>query len=173
MTLSISRLEAAPQRCPMCEGELYVTRSEPRSGASCPFCRGPLWFLMKEVDEVVVLTFLSDGKHKNSTFWSIKNATRVVVDLSRLTTVSSAFLDTIVAIQQRLKSAGGALKVCGLRPAVAQAFESAELDTIVEVYPDEETALESFEQPSDPDSMIFPMVAATAMPEAAEVAIQA
>jgi anti-anti-sigma factor len=132
------------------------------------------------VDEIVVLTFLSDGKHKNSpptwndpTFWRLKNATRVVVDLSRLLTVSSAFLDTIATIQQRLKSAGGALKVCGLRPAVAETFENTELDTILEVYPDEETALKSFEQPADADSMILPMVAAMAVSEAGELAIQA
>jgi anti-anti-sigma regulatory factor len=164
----------------MCEGELYVTRSEPRSGVACPFCRGPLWFLKKEAGEVVVLTFLSDGKYKNSppawndaTFWSIKNATRVVVDLSRLLAVSIAFLDTIVTIQQRLKTAGGVLKVCGVRPNVIEAFEDAELDAIVEIYSDEETALESFEQPADVDSMIFPMVGAAGMPEVGEMAIQA
>lgn len=180
MTFSISRLETAPQRCPMCEGELYVTQSEPRSGAACPFCRGPLSFLLKEVDDAIVLTFLSDGKFKssppawnNATFWSLKNATRVVVDLSRLLAVSSAFLDTIAAIQQRLKSAGGALKVCGLRPPVIEAFEDAELDTIVEIYPDEEAALESFDQMADADSMIYPMIATTTVSEAGELAIQA
>jgi anti-anti-sigma regulatory factor len=165
----------------MCEGELYVTRSEPRSGAACPFCRGPLWFLQKAVDDVVILTFLSDGKHRSTTsgwndatFWSLKNSTRAVVDLSRLPTVSGAFVDTIAAIQQRLKSSAGALKICGVNPAVAEVFKDAGLDAVVEIYPDQETALESFEQSGEADSMILPMVSAPIIAsETREIAVQA
>ena len=181
MNISLMQLETAPERCPMCEGELYVSRSEPRAGATCPLCREPLWFLQKIVDEVVILTFLSEGKHKNAasgwtdaTFWSLKNATRAVVNLSRLPTVSSALLETLEAIHQRLKSAGGALKVCGLNPQVADAFKDAELDESVEIYPDEETALDSFDQSSDSSSMILPMISEpVASAERGKIAVQA
>ncbi len=165
MNISIKQLETAPQLCPMCEGELYVTRSEPRAGASCPFCREPLWFLQKAADEMVILTFLCDGKHKNSAsgwndakFWSLRNATRVVVDLSRLPIVSGVFLDILAALQQKLKSAGGSLKLCGLNLSVAETLNNYKKDMPFEIFPDEETALESFDQPGDADSMILPML---------------
>jgi stage II sporulation protein AA (anti-sigma F factor antagonist) len=165
MNISLMHLETAPERCPMCDGELYVTQSEPRAGAACPICRGPLWFLQKKVDDVLILTILSEGKNKNTTscwsdatFWSLKNATQAVVNLSRLPTVSSVFLDTLVAIQQKLKSAGGALKVCGLNPQVTNTFKDAELDSLFEIYPDEEAAQDSFDPSGDPSSMILPML---------------
>jgi anti-anti-sigma regulatory factor len=181
MNISLLHLETAPQRCPMCDGELYVTRFEPRAGANCPFCRGPLWFLQKSVDEIVIITFLSEGKLKNTptgwndaTFWSLKNASRAIVDLSRLSFVSSGFLDTLVAIQQRLKSTGGILKVCGLNPQAAEAFIDAEMDVLFEIYPDEEAALESFDQSGDATSMILPMIGGqVASSESVEVAAQA
>ena len=165
MSLSLLHLETSPERCPMCDGELYVTPSEPRAGADCPFCRGPLWFLQKTADDVVILTFLSEGSQKtassgwcDATIWSLKNAARAVIDLSRLLRVSRGFLETLAVIQQRLKSAGGALKICGLNPRVAEAIKDANLDAPFEIYPDQESALESFEQSGDTASMILPMV---------------
>jgi anti-anti-sigma regulatory factor len=164
MNISL-HLETAPERCPMCDGELYVTRSGPRAGAACPFCRGTLWFLQKKIDGVPILTVLAEGKRKlataawsDATFWSLKNAARAVVNLSRLTGVSDEFLDTLVAIQQKLKSAGGNLKICGATPPVAAAFHAAELDAVLEVYADEEAALNSFDQSNDPASMILPLI---------------
>ena len=181
MNISLMQLETAPERCPMCEGELYVSRSEPRAGATCPLCREPLWFLQKIVDEVVILTFLSEGKHKNTTsgwsdatFWSLKKATRAVANLSRLPAVSSVLLETLESIHQRLKSAGGALKVCGLNPQVADAFKNAELDALFEIYPDEETALDSFDQSGDSAAMILPMISEPIeSTESGKIAVQA
>jgi anti-anti-sigma regulatory factor len=181
MSLSLMHLETAPEKCPMCEGELYVTQSEPRAGAACPICRGPLWFLQKTVDGAVILTFLSEGKHKNSvggrseaTFWSLKTANRAIIDLSRFSTVSNAFLETLAAIRERMNSAGGSVKICGLNAQVAEAFKRAELDDLFDIYPDEEAALESFDQSSEPSAMILPMHTETVVTaESGKIAVQA
>jgi anti-anti-sigma regulatory factor len=181
MNISLLHHETALEKCPMCDGELYVARSVPRAGTACPFCREPLWFLQKKIDGVPILTVLAEGKHKlataawsDATIWSLKNAARAVVNLSRLTGVSDEFLDTLVAIQQKLKSAGGSLKICGATPPVAAALHDAELDAVLELYADEESAIDSFEQPTDPASMFLPLrPEPTAAVESGRMAAQA
>jgi anti-anti-sigma regulatory factor len=124
----------------------------------------PLWFLRKSADGVVILTFLAEGKQKSgavlndSTLWILQNATRVVANLSRMPLTSNAFMDMLVSLQQKLKSTGGVMKVCGLQPEVEALFREYEMDTVFEIFPDEKSALESFNSSENQSSSILPMV---------------
>jgi anti-anti-sigma regulatory factor len=124
----------------------------------------PLWFLRKSADGVVILTFLAEGKQKSgavlndSTLWILQNATRVVANLSRMPSTSNAFMDMLVSLQQKLKSTGGVMKVCGLHPEVEALFREYEMDTVFEIFPDEKSALEGFNSTENESSSILPMV---------------
>jgi uncharacterized protein YbaR (Trm112 family) len=155
MGTSLAQLEAIPQCCPLCDGELYVAQSSPKGGAACPFCRRPLWFLRKTVKDIVVLTLLAEERRKvgafgwnDHTFWPLQNTSALVVDLSRLSAVSSMLLEALVTRQRELQSTSGTMKVCGLCTEVANAFRAAKLETRFDIYPDEQTALDSF-HPTD------------------------
>jgi anti-anti-sigma regulatory factor len=164
MNMLSSFAETAAQCCPLCGEELFVTRSEPRSGASCPFCRRPLWFLRNCVDDVLIVTFLGEGKRKNAApawseaaLWLPREAAQVVADLSRMTSASHAFFEMLAAMQRKLELAGGAMKLCGLRPKVAESLKNAEPAALFEIYADEQSALKSFTSAVESESIDFPL----------------
>jgi anti-anti-sigma regulatory factor len=137
---------------------------EPRAGSACPFCREPIWFLRKEVEGGVFLTILAEAKHKTgpsvsceAIYWILKNALFAVIDFSRLSEVSTGFLDALLAAQQKMKASGGVLKLCGLVPQVANDFHDADMDAAFEIYLNVEVALESIALMDDAQAATFPL----------------
>jgi uncharacterized protein YbaR (Trm112 family) len=178
MAISILQLESTAFLCPKCDGELYVTPTEPRAGSACPFCREPLWFLRKTVGEVAFLTLLAESKHKSgpsvsceAMYWSMKNASVAIVDFSRWLEVSNGFLDVLLAVQQKMKASGGLCKLCGLTPQVAEAFRDADLDTVFEIYPDVAAAMENIALSDDEHIATLPLPNAETMSEHAAFAV--
>ncbi len=143
-----------PQRCeycPYCGAAVDLSLAEPSGDAPCPQCQQLLWFVRKSVDGVTVLTFLpglmvgseSSGK-ADEVFAALGGEVRVVVNFSRLRLASSLFLGMMVALRRKVKAAGGNVKVCQLAPVVESSFRATQLHSLFEIYPDEQSAVNSF-----------------------------
>jgi len=75
---------------------------------------------------------------------------RQILDLSRMTSVSSAFLGWLVITASRLEVRGVDLRLAGLSPAVRQVFEVTRLTPRFQIVSDTHTAL------SDPTQEVLP-----------------
>ncbi|MEK7867571.1 MAG: protein kinase [Planctomycetota bacterium] len=65
-----------------------------------------------------------------------KAVPRIVINLQKVEYISSALLGKLVEIHKLCKEGRGALKVCGLRPAVRDLLRITQLDKVIEVFPD-------------------------------------
>ncbi len=74
---------------------------------------------------------------------------RVVLDLSRMETIDSSGLGSIVAAYRRAREAGGDLCLCGLNRQVREAFDITRLDEVISAYPGRSEALDHFSRASD------------------------
>lgn len=68
---------------------------------------------------------------------------RMVLDFGNVRHLSSQALGILLQAQKRCKAAGGLMKVCNPNPEVAEIFKIANLRRAVEIYADEDQALES------------------------------
>jgi anti-anti-sigma factor len=66
---------------------------------------------------------------------------RILLDFSDLTTISSAGLRILLVAAKRLQESNGQLAVCGLKPNVASVFKVSGFDAIITTFPDEGAAL--------------------------------
>jgi anti-anti-sigma factor len=69
---------------------------------------------------------------------------RFVLDLTRVTFITSMGLGVIVASWVSIRQAGGALRVCGMSPRVFAQFAVSGLDKVLETCDDLPSALSSF-----------------------------
>ena len=70
--------------------------------------------------------------------------TRILLDFSELTYISSAGLRILLVTAKRLKEGGGQFAICGLSDNVASVFKVSGFDTILRIFPDEGAALASY-----------------------------
>ncbi len=68
----------------------------------------------------------------------------LLLDFTHVESVSSQMLGLIVRLHNRCKREGGRLKLCGISSGVLEAFKITGLRKVLDVYPDEAKALESF-----------------------------
>jgi len=68
---------------------------------------------------------------------------RIALNFGNVEHFSSQALSTVLNAMQRCKSAGGAMKFCSIQPSVAELFAMTNLQSQVEIFPDEAPALES------------------------------
>lgn len=66
----------------------------------------------------------------------------VVLNLSGVGYMNSAGIGMIVESFKKFKDNGGRLVICNLVPDISKLFEITKLDHFIEVYPDEETAIQ-------------------------------
>ncbi|MGK9476827.1 STAS domain-containing protein [Melioribacter sp. OK-6-Me] len=69
---------------------------------------------------------------------------KVIIDLSRVDFIDSTFLGALVSGLKRAINQSGDLKLVGLRPNVRAMFELTRLHRVFEVYPDINSAINSF-----------------------------
>ena len=61
---------------------------------------------------------------------------KLIIDCSKLDYISSSGLGTLLMLSKRMKTAGGDVKLCGLRGIVSQALQLVRLDNLFGIYPD-------------------------------------
>jgi anti-anti-sigma factor len=70
-----------------------------------------------------------------------RGRTKLVLNLTNVTALGASALGVFIRLRQRLRAAGGALCLCGLRPAGREIFATTRLDTLFPLYPGEADAL--------------------------------
>jgi len=72
----------------------------------------------------------------------------VLVNLKDVAYLDSSAVGELVGALSRLRIAGGGMKLTGVSPAIFQILHVANLEKVLEILPDEATALEKFSQTS-------------------------
>jgi anti-anti-sigma factor len=135
------------RQCPICGAQLRVELF--RSGeTACTACGHVVWYERRTIDGVAILDVVSgmiaintDIERVSKTLITGAEPPRVVLNLSRLKFISSAFVAGMIAMQKRIRTAGGRLILCGMHPIVRETLHGARLDTFFDIREDEDDAL--------------------------------
>lgn len=87
-----------------------------------------------------ICKFVSDGHHK------------VIFDLGRLDLINTTILSLLVMVAKTLKSVGGQCRVCGPQNHAIRVLKTTNLDRLIPIHPDLDSALEAMKgepAPSD------------------------
>jgi anti-anti-sigma factor len=69
---------------------------------------------------------------------------RIVVDLANIFALSSHALGILANFQNKVRAAGGGLKLCGVNPNLAQLFRLTKFDQIFEIHGTRDEAVRAF-----------------------------
>jgi anti-sigma B factor antagonist len=105
----------------------------------------------EKIDKVFVLKLT--GRLDASCVSQLKDAVNVMINANRLMIlidmaavdfVDSSGLGTLVTCLRSVSKVGGALKIASLNENCKDLFETTRLDRVFELYPDRDTALNSY-----------------------------
>jgi anti-sigma B factor antagonist len=107
-----------------------------------------------EVGEITVVRF-RDRKILDATaieelggelFALVENDNRknLLLNFTGVEFLSSAALNKLIILDKKIKAHGGRLKMCHLRPEIAEIFSITRLDKLFDIRDNEQTALEAF-----------------------------
>ena len=68
----------------------------------------------------------------------------LLLDLGGVEFLSSAMLDTMCRFYRKIHAAGGQLRLCGLKPSIAEVFRTTNLDRLFPIHADVAEALAQF-----------------------------
>jgi anti-sigma B factor antagonist len=137
------------RQCPICDAQLRVDSF--RTGeTACSGCGHVIWYQKRTVDGISIMDAISgivainmDIERVSNSLLSGTDKARVVLNLSRLKFISSAFVAGMIALQKRVRAANGRLILCGMHPIVRETLHGARLDTYFEICENEQDALDS------------------------------
>ena len=151
MDASRRTADGAADCCPACGGEITWEHWDAAGEMPCPHCRHLVWFVRRCCDGVVILTFLPGMMAGGEAMGRVRevqdavaNASRLILNLSRMPVVSSMFLGTLVVLHRRMVMVDGVVKLCGLNADTMTVFKNTRLDRVFDIYGDEQIALNSF-----------------------------
>jgi len=107
-----------------------------------------------DVGEVTVVRF-NDRKILDATaieelggelFALVENENRknLLLNFTGVEFLSSAALNKLIILDKKVKASGGRLKMCHVRPEIAEIFAITRLDRLFDIRDEEKTALEAF-----------------------------
>jgi anti-anti-sigma factor len=76
-----------------------------------------------------------------------EGCTKLLLDLQGVRYISSSMLATLVALERKVRQAGGRLRLCGLGPTVHDIFATSHLDRLFEIDEDEASGLARLKDP--------------------------
>jgi anti-anti-sigma factor len=105
---------------------------------------GRMEFYYDEIDREVLVLAADGGLNSDTSREFVESIeklvdaglTRLIVDCTRLTSISSYGLGVLVALNRRMRRRGGEVKICAVRGLAAQALQVTRLDRLFELYPD-------------------------------------
>lgn len=130
----------------------------PKPGAIPPIASGPRAKPKMQTtvqgDNVAVVTILESRILDESNIVDIGNELmdlvkkrymiKMVLDLGEVKYLSSAVLRQLIAVYKAIKAENGELKLCRVNPEVREVFKITQLDKMMEITPDLDTAISSF-----------------------------
>ncbi len=105
---------------------------------------------MKEGVAIMTLVFDNITMHQNEelkkAFSTLLNRgnKNIVLDLSKITYISSVVIASLVFMIKRAKEAGGDLVICGVKGKVKEVLEMTNLDKVFSIFDDRQKALDRF-----------------------------
>lgn len=72
------------------------------------------------------------------------NRKNLLLNFTGVEFLSSAALNKLIILDKKIKANGGRLKMCHLRPEIAEIFAITRLDKLFDIRDNEQTALEAF-----------------------------
>lgn len=72
------------------------------------------------------------------------NRKNLLLNFTGVEFLSSAALNKLIILDKKVKTHGGRLKMCNLRPEIAEIFSITRLDKLFDIRDNEQTALEAF-----------------------------
>ena len=149
MNTSAQPLNEQMRQCPICETQLRVDSFQ-TGEVACSGCGHVIWYQKRTIDGISILDAVSgivsinmDIERVSKSLLSGIDKARVILNLSRLKFISSAFVAGMIALQKRVRAAGGRLILCGMHPIVRETLHGARLDTFFEICENEQDALDS------------------------------
>ena len=82
-----------------------------------------------------------DISRVSQTFLSTCTPPNVILNLSDVQLISSSFIAGLIALNKRMRDAGGQLVLCELMPVVRETLAGAKLDRILTIVPTESDAI--------------------------------
>jgi len=101
-----------------------------------------VWAIDGGIDRTTHDEFISDMQRILNS--GEKGIVKVVLDLNRLTYISSIGLGTLVRIHNRFQKAGAGLKFANLHTNVGSILHFSHLDRVFDLYPNVEEAVAAF-----------------------------
>jgi anti-anti-sigma factor len=127
-------------QCPVCGNAVPRIGAVPRFDALCCACGADLWCRRRVSSGDAVLE-ASPGRTPEP--WEVERVliplagnggvARVILDLSDLECVSSAFVARLITMNKRIRSSGGQFYLSGLRPVVLALLQRLRLDTVFDI----------------------------------------
>lgn len=68
--------------------------------------------------------------------------TRLVLNFGSVERVSTEVLGKLMALRRKVQSKGGRLGLCCIQPSIAELFQALKLHSLLQVFPDEQEALQ-------------------------------
>ena len=109
---------------------------------------------VEEIDGVTVARFVDKKILDETNIQNIGNQLfslveedgkkKILLDFENVEYLSSAALGKLITMDKKVKSAGGALKLCSVRPEIYEVFAITKLNKVFDIKEDQERALESF-----------------------------
>lgn len=150
MSTSAEMPDDAARRCPICDAPLK-TDLLGTGDVACAACGHMVWFRKRCVEGITILDVTSGTIAINTDIKRVSEALlgggahpNVVLNLSSLKFISSAFVAGMIALQKRVRAAGGRLILCGMHPIVRETLHGARLDTFFDIQDNEQEALQTF-----------------------------
>ena len=69
---------------------------------------------------------------------------KVLLNFANVEYLSIAALGKLITLNKKIRAVSGQLKLCNIRPEIKEVFEITKLNKVLQIYDEEETALESF-----------------------------
>ena len=86
---------------------------------------------------------------KETMFDRLRDAKRVLMDLSKMAHIDSSGLGALVSVLQWINASGGVLKLSGLQPRPKIVFDITKVYRVFDIYDTEEAALAAFDAPAE------------------------
>ncbi|MDR3639145.1 MAG: STAS domain-containing protein [Isosphaeraceae bacterium] len=109
---------------------------------------------LENIEGVIVVHFVDDKIVSDDTIEAVAGElfelvdqageTRLLLSFRNVSLLSSSALASLMNFDKRVKQQRGTLKFCGLKPVQLELLRVTGLDRVFQLYPDEQSALDTF-----------------------------
>jgi anti-anti-sigma regulatory factor len=142
MSLNSAIREKSTEACPICGSDNLVDTSKPEGTTPCPTCGSRTWFDREKSLQIAVIN--AAGALDIETLQRLADARHaIVLDFSQVRHLSPSVPAQLLAFDKKLKMQNQRLKFIGFQPDTLNLLKLAKMDTVFEIYSNEDDALNS------------------------------